>query len=1048
MDSADALLGGLASGDPAPATDAPPAEPAMKRDQDSTDDFEHLDREGKRESGESPHRQPAAAATRNFLDMERELFAEAPRAPSASADHIADKFTDSESDADTAGESPMHRADPRPEAGLAATLTPEPPHDPTPVLAPAAAPAPAPVPAPIAPVAPEKPLPEEPKPPATPEPAPEPPKPEPPKPEPVKSEPAAPPKPTAQEPKRPVAHVIEAEVIFCQMGLVIRIAMGVRNGASRGGVKEVGRRGGGAARALTALQRRGNGTREPTFALHADVRPPHIMTCRLSRAPLLLRQNTHPQSYAIPATGNNVASCHLGGIQPAAFNNNLLMNHVLIRKIKRKKWQWAWCRRRGGGVTRGMHDATIANFSIAEAAALSAHKRSTRRALTSHRHCVRRAECSRAVLEEVRNHAVRWNAQFSFVCKMCANASTGVLEPALMRVSVRKECKGGRSYQKLGFCDVNLAELAGAGETTRRCLLEGYDPRRRQDNSVLRVRIKMNMISGDPLFKVPERKQEAAEGMAGGDSGSESVPGATQPDDDCASSTASSGFGSLTKKKNYEGSVSQPLSLVPSSELPTPDDEESPLGTSAPDQPGLTMLAAVSGAGAAGSTAAAASCASCLQQQHTHSRNSSNTSGDMSSKASGYGSSSAASAHSRQSSEGESGGDAARAHHNSVRVERTVTSVFVPSQSCKQAGRALAKLLLDKSDAGDVYLTPNCTLAVPDVPDVVPRHVASPASAYATPDATLLAAHDYSFAMPTYFDKKKKVAATIISAAVEPLTNFQIFKQKSLNTIPALLEKNKKNEELFNNFPFLTPLAHRKNSLVSNANRLSGCIEDEFYCIPSDPEADLGSSECIDIRHRFRSLSNQALNEGAVQTSTPKDEAEARGRRLAATLRHSYADSARAPELPEHTRVNPDELIDELLAATDLKHAVDDAAETSGLQLFITRDGTAELGSRQRQQLARRDYQRVVLHPHDNRCGRPLAPARPLPAARPRHCPTDACRVAGAELAVGGAGRVGEIHKCTVLYNIYIKAYEVINPYKLQPPPAHELIGRDMSPVH
>lgn len=49
---------------------------------------------------------------------------------------------------------------------------------------------------------------------------------------------------------------------------------------------------------------------------------------------------------------------------------------------------------------------------------------------------------------------------------------------------------------------MNLAELAGAGETTRRCLLEGYDPRRRQDNSVLRVRIKMNMISGDPLFKV------------------------------------------------------------------------------------------------------------------------------------------------------------------------------------------------------------------------------------------------------------------------------------------------------------------------------------------------------------------------------------------------------------------------------------------------------------------------------------------------------------------------------------------------------------------
>ncbi|GBP77415.1 Protein FAM102A [Eumeta japonica] len=50
-----------------------------------------------------------------------------------------------------------------------------------------------------------------------------------------------------------------------------------------------------------------------------------------------------------------------------------------------------------------------------------------------------RVTCTR---EEVRNHVVRWHATFSFVCKMCANANTGVLEPALMRVSVRKECKG------------------------------------------------------------------------------------------------------------------------------------------------------------------------------------------------------------------------------------------------------------------------------------------------------------------------------------------------------------------------------------------------------------------------------------------------------------------------------------------------------------------------------------------------------------------------------------------------------------------------------
>lgn len=85
---------------------------------------------------------------------------------------------------------------------------------------------------------------------------------------------------------------------------------------------------------------------------------------------------------------------------------------------------------------------------------------------------------------------------------MSANVSTGILDPCTVRISVRKEIKGGRSYQKLGFIDLNLAEFAGAGSTSRRCLLEGYDTRHRQDNSILRVNLKMHMVSGDVLFKV------------------------------------------------------------------------------------------------------------------------------------------------------------------------------------------------------------------------------------------------------------------------------------------------------------------------------------------------------------------------------------------------------------------------------------------------------------------------------------------------------------------------------------------------------------------
>lgn len=44
------------------------------------------------------------------------------------------------------------------------------------------------------------------------------------------------------------------------------------------------------------------------------------------------------------------------------------------------------------------------------------------------------------------------------------------------------------SVLQLGFADLNLAEFAGSGSTTRRCLLEGYDTKNtRQDNSILKV---------------------------------------------------------------------------------------------------------------------------------------------------------------------------------------------------------------------------------------------------------------------------------------------------------------------------------------------------------------------------------------------------------------------------------------------------------------------------------------------------------------------------------------------------------------------------------
>lgn len=106
--------------------------------------------------------------------------------------------------------------------------------------------------------------------------------------------------------------------------------------------------------------------------------------------------------------------------------------------------------------------------------------------------------------EEVQQNCVRWRKKFSFVCKMSANSVTGVLDPCICRVSVRKELKGGKAYSKLGFADLNIAEFAGSGSTVRCCILEGYDTKNtRQDNSILKVTIGMTLLSGDPCFKTP-----------------------------------------------------------------------------------------------------------------------------------------------------------------------------------------------------------------------------------------------------------------------------------------------------------------------------------------------------------------------------------------------------------------------------------------------------------------------------------------------------------------------------------------------------------------
>ncbi|XP_024083736.1 protein FAM102A isoform X3 [Cimex lectularius] len=293
--------------------------------------------------------------------------------------------------------------------------------------------------------------------------------------------------------------------------------------------------------------------------------------------------------------------------------------------------------------------------------------------------------------EEVQDHKVRWGAKFEFVCKMSANASTGILDPCMLRISVRKEIKGGRSFQKLGFTDLNLAEFAGSGCIQRKCLLEGYDTRRRQDNSTLSVTIKMNMISGDILFKVPSPTKMRQEKIPTGET-NQRDENSDRRDDFSGGSIASvsSGFSSLTKKRpplfnsDVAGEAEDNGGLV-----------ECYPGGAAPLDEGLEM---------------------------GHSRNPSNTS--QMSKGSGYGSMN--SQHSRQSSSGDSGH--IRCPSWPVWSPRLGPIPPTPPLSASPVPSKLwaSPLLLKRKVEGSLLATPKSVTAFRFPPWSAPRATSSP----------------------------------------------------------------------------------------------------------------------------------------------------------------------------------------------------------------------------------------------------------------------------------------------------------------------------------
>ncbi|VDD90757.1 unnamed protein product [Enterobius vermicularis] len=105
---------------------------------------------------------------------------------------------------------------------------------------------------------------------------------------------------------------------------------------------------------------------------------------------------------------------------------------------------------------------------------------------------------------EVANHAAVWNQSFTFLCRIGCDPETGVLEKCECRISLRKEQRGGKSCQKVGFVDVNLSQFADSGveSIAKSYLLDGYGMNQRQDNSRVFIKVTMSHLNADPIFKV------------------------------------------------------------------------------------------------------------------------------------------------------------------------------------------------------------------------------------------------------------------------------------------------------------------------------------------------------------------------------------------------------------------------------------------------------------------------------------------------------------------------------------------------------------------
>ncbi|XP_033163094.1 autotransporter adhesin BpaC isoform X3 [Drosophila mauritiana] len=574
--------------------------------------------------------------------------------------------------------------------------------------------------------------------------------------------------------------------------------------------------------------------------------------------------------------------------------------------------------------------------------------------------------------EEVRNHRVEWNRSFEFPCKMSANASTGVLDPCHLRISIRKEMKGGRSYYKLGFIDLNLAEFAGAGLTSRRFLLEGYDSRHRLDNSMLRVSIKMHMLSGDILFKAPtpnlKSKQSkpsmddfsnAATGVGlqiptatalpsigsgsggasvslggsgvtlGGIPGNQSLPGtrpvsttkeedidnqaliATIVTDSGLSESSESGITLTTDNLQQHASVviANPISPVTQ---PLPQ-----LGIIGSNNYGTTV-GAIGFSGAGNATLI----------EMGHSRNSSNTS--QMSKGSGY-SSFSHSQHSRQSSEGDSG----HARNFSGVPRRLFDGNITTAGQNSNMGAVSTNRQQQPCAAGTNTFIGSNSSPCGTLASIHSNHSASSSngSNSSSSGAVITLQCNAGSGQDTVDSANHQQQMTVGSPNGHG-SNPRLGNVMSGDAISSMAASPTDACSIRSN-PSAASLLLSTSAAAAEASALASATTMSVSGATLSP---LATTQII--RRPSITMMNPSSGSLVISDTGSLDRTKSSGEKR---KKGALDDGPRVSDRVEETRVNPDSLIDEILKDTKLDQ-LEESAETSGLQLYIARDGTASLG--------------------------------------------------------------------------------------------------------